>query len=59
MTTMFEICNGYAPDYLREVFPQKHEARSQYNTSNNKNQMYIPRRRLDLFLKKNHLYPIQ
>ena len=50
MTTMYKICNGHAPDYLRELFPQKHEAMSQYNTRN-KNQIYIPRSRLELFKK--------
>ena len=28
MTTMYKICNGHAPDYIREHFPQKHEAMS-------------------------------
>jgi hypothetical protein len=31
---MFKICNGYVPDYLSELFPQKHLDRSQYNTRN-------------------------
>ena len=35
---------------MSELFPQKHEAMSQYNTRN-KNQIYIPRSRLELFKK--------
>jgi hypothetical protein len=50
MTTMFKICNGHAPDYLSELFPQKHEDGSQYNTRN-KHQINIPRSRLELFKK--------
>jgi hypothetical protein len=29
---MFKISNGHAPDYLRELSPQKHEVMSQYST---------------------------
>ena len=50
MTTMFKIYNGYAPPYLNDIIPDKHENVSSYNTRN-KNKYFIPRCRLELFKK--------
>ena len=51
LVTMFIIHNGGAPSYLNDIIPDKHENISSYNKRNKYN-YFIPRCRLELFLKK-------